>query len=202
MTKQTPVFRFIASIGLALGIVAGPAVGAPSASASCTSFIVERGDSWSLLADYAGVGLSAMLRANNSSAKTIILPGQKLCVPKGAAFNRPGASDVSSEAATPKLVIPKQRLSPTESEAIIREIFPDKLERRAVKIAKRESHLNHVAHSWCCLGLFQIYFGANKAFLGTLGITSASQLLDARTNATAAFAMYQRSGWAPWDLPQ
>ena len=199
MAKQPPVFRFIASIGLALGIIAGPAVGVPSASASCTSFVVERGDSWSLLADYAGVGLSSLLRANNATARTTILPGQKLCVPKGAVFGRPG-TDVTSEAATPKLVIPKKRLSAAESEAIIREIFPDKLERRALKIAKRESHLNHVAHSWCCLGLFQIYFGANKAFLGTLGITSASQLLDARTNATAALAMYQRSGWAPWDV--
>jgi len=203
MTKQPPVFRFIASIGLVLGstigIVAGPAVGVPSASAACTSFIVERGDSWSLLADYAGVGLSAMLRANNATARTIILPGQKLCVPSGATFNRPGAN-VTTEAAAPKLIIPKKRLSAAQSEAIIREVFPDKLERRALKIAKRESHLNHVAHSWCCLGLFQIYFGANKAFLGTLGITNASQLLDARTNATAAFAMYQRSGWAPWDV--
>ena len=198
MAKQTPVFRFIASIGLALGIIAGPAIGAPSASASCTSFIVERGDSWSLLADYAGVGLSSLLRANNANARTTILPGQKLCVPKGAAFNRPGAN-VTTEAATPKLVLPKKRLSAAESEAIIREIFPDRLERRAVKISKRESHLNHVAHNWCCLGLFQIYFGANQAFLGTLGITNASQLLDARTNATAAYAMYQRSGWSPWE---
>ena len=203
MTKQPPVFRFIASIGLVLGstigIVAGPAVGVPSASAACTSFTVERGDSWSLLADYAGVGLSSLLRANNATHRTVILPGQKLCVPQGAAFNRPGAS-VIAEAATPKLVVPKKRLSPAQSEAIIREIFPDKLERRALKIARRESNLNHVAHSWCCLGLFQIYFGANKAFLGTLGVTNASQLLDARTNATAAYAMYQRSGWAPWDV--
>ena len=198
MTKHSPLFRLFASIGLVLGTVAGPAVGAPSASAACTSFIVERGDSWSLLADYAGVGLSSMLRANNASAKTIILPGQKLCVPKGATFNRPG-SVVAEEATPQKLVIPKKRLSAAESEAIIRDIFPDKLERRALKIAQRESRLNHVAHSWCCLGLFQIYFGANKAFLGTLGITNASQLLDARTNATAAYAMYQRSGWAPWE---
>ena len=58
---------------------------------------------------------------------------------------------------------------------------------------------NNVAHNGCGLGLFQSYFGANQAFLGTLGITNASQLLDARTNATAAYAMYQRSGWAPWE---
>ncbi len=201
MTKHSPLVRVVASIGLAVGVLAGPAVGAPSAHASCTSFIVERGDSWSLLADYAGVGLAAMLKANNATSRTVILPGQSLCVPKGAVFSRPGTS-VEAEAVTPKLVLPKVRLSAAESTAIIREVFPDKLERRALKIAQRESRLNHVAHSWCCLGLFQIYFGANKTFLGTLGITNASQLLDARTNATAAYAMYQRSGWAPWDLAQ
>jgi len=201
MTKQPPVFRFIASIGLALGIAVGPGVGVSSASAACTSFVVERGDSWSLLADYAGVGLSALLRANNATAGTIILPGQKLCVPKGASFNRPGLG-AAKEAKPQTLVIPKKRLSAAASEAIIREVFPGKLQRRALKIARRESRLNHVANSWCCLGLFQIYFEANKAFLGTLGITNASQLLDARTNATAAYALYRRSGWAPWDLPQ
>ena len=202
MTKHSPLFRFIASIGLVLGatigVVLGPAVGAPSpAAAKCTSFIVEKGDSWSLLADYSGVGLSALLRANNASARTVILPGQELCVPSGATFSRPGAA-VASEATKPKLVLPKVRLSAAESEAIIREIFPDKLERRAIKIALRESKLNHVSHGWCCYGLFQIYFEANKKFLVTLGITSASQLLDARTNVTAAYAMYQRSGWSPW----
>ncbi|NBP54903.1 MAG: LysM peptidoglycan-binding domain-containing protein, partial [Actinobacteria bacterium] len=128
MTKHSPLVRVVASIGLAVGVVAGPAVGAPSAHASCTSFIVERGDSWSLLADYAGVGLSAMLRANNATSRTVILPGQSLCVPKGAAFSRPGTS-VEAEAVTPKLVLPKVRLSAAESTAIIREVFPDKLER-------------------------------------------------------------------------
>ena len=40
--------------------------------------------------------------------------------------------------------------------------------------------------------------GEPAAFLATLGITSADQLRDARTNATAAYAMYQQSGWTPW----
>jgi Transglycosylase SLT domain len=85
------------------------------------------------------------------------------------------------------------------AEAIIREVWPDELEERAVVIAERESSLQPDAYNgWCCYGLFQIYFDANRSFLASLGVTSAQQLLDARTNATVAFAMYQRSGWTPW----
>ena len=199
MTKHSPLFRFIAPIGIGLGVLAGPAVGVPSpASAACTSFIVQKGDSWSLLADYAGTGLGALLKANNATARTVILPGQSLCVPKGATFHRPG-EQTKAEAASVKISLPKKRYTAAEAEAIIREVFPDKLERRAVRIAARESHLNAVSYGWCCFGLFQIYFGANKDFLATLGVTNPSQLLDARTNATVAYAMYQRSGWGPWE---
>ena len=199
MTKHSPLFRFIAPIGIGLGVLAGPAVGVPSpARAACTSFIVEKGDSWSLLADYAGTGLSALLRANNATVKTVILPGKQLCLPKGASFNRPG-QQTKPEASAVKITLPKKRYTAAESEAIIREVFPDKLERRAVKIAKRESHLNAISYGWCCYGLFQIYFNANKELLASLGVTNPSQLLDARTNATVAFAMYQRSGWGPWE---
>ena len=85
------------------------------------------------------------------------------------------------------------------AEAIIREVWPDELEERALTIARRESSLRpEVYNGTCCYGLFQIHFQANRTFLATLGITSADQLRDARTNATAAYAMYQRSGWAPW----
>ena len=199
MTKHSPLFRFIAPIGIGLGVLAGPAVGVPSpAIAACTSFIVEKGDSWSLLADYAGTGLSALLRANNATVKTVILPGKQLCLPKGASFNRPG-QQVKTEASAVKITLPKKRYTAAESEAIIREVFPDKLERRAVKIAKRETHLNAISYGWCCYGLFQIYFNANKELLASLGVTNPSQLLDARTNATVALAMYQRSGWGPWE---
>ena len=40
---------------------------------------------------------------------------------------------------------------------------------------------------------------ANKELLASLGVTNPSQLLDARTNAIVALAMYQRSGWGPWE---
>jgi len=84
-------------------------------------------------------------------------------------------------------------------EAIVREIWPNELEERALEIARRESGLDPRAYNgWCCYGLFQIYFDVNRSFLAGLGITSSDQLLDARTNANAAYAMYQASGWSPW----
>ena len=84
-------------------------------------------------------------------------------------------------------------------EQIIRDVWPDDIEERALTIARRESSLNPRAYNgWCCYGLFQIYFDANRRFLGELGITAAEQLYDARTNTVAAYAMYQASGWSPW----
>ena len=53
----------------------------------------------------------------------------------------------------------------------------------------------------CCYGLFQIYYGANKASLNSWGITSAAQLYDPQVNAYAAYAMYLRAnGWGPWAM--
>ena len=38
-----------------------------------------------------------------------------------------------------------------------------------------------------------------KPWLAGIGITSSSQLLDARTNIEVAYAIYQRAGgWGPW----
>ena len=85
--------------------------------------------------------------------------------------------------------------------AIIREIFPDRLEAKAIALAKRESKLNAATYNWCCVGLFQINWWAHKPWLKQMGVTKASQLLDARVNARAALQMYRRSGgWSPWDL--
>jgi hypothetical protein len=83
--------------------------------------------------------------------------------------------------------------------AIIRSIWPDHLEDKAIAIASRESNLIPTAYNgWCCYGLFQIYFNANASFLRSIGVTSASQLYDPYVNTRAAFAMYQVSGWRPW----
>jgi hypothetical protein len=50
----------------------------------------------------------------------------------------------------------------------------------------------------CCYGLFQIYYSAHKTWLASIGVTSAAQLYDPRVNASAALALYNTSGWAPW----
>ncbi len=84
-------------------------------------------------------------------------------------------------------------------EGIIRAVWPDELEERALVIAQRESGLRPDAYNgWCCYGLFQIYFDANRSFLASLGVTAGEQLLDAGTNTNVAYAMYQHSGWGPW----
>ena len=100
---------------------------------------------------------------------------------------------------TPPATTPDPPVSPSDAEAIIRDVWPDELEDRAIVIAQRESSLQPDAYNGsCCYGLFQIYFDANRSFLASLGVTTPEQLLNARTNATVAYAMYQRSGWSPW----
>jgi peptidoglycan hydrolase-like protein with peptidoglycan-binding domain len=85
-------------------------------------------------------------------------------------------------------------------ETIIRDVWPDELEDQALAIATRESRLVPSARNACCYGLFQIHWGAHRDWLAGLGITSPAELLEARTNATAAYALYQLDGWAPWSL--
>ena len=77
-------------------------------------------------------------------------------------------------------------------------MFPPEEADEAVRIAARESHLVPTVRNWCCYGLFQIYFQMNKKTLAAIGVTSAEQLYDPTINAQAAYAIFQRSGWAPW----
>lgn len=98
------------------------------------------------------------------------------------------------------------RAHPTEPsgapdvEQVIRDAWPDDLEDRALAIAHRESRLVPTARNSCCYGLFQIHYRAHAAWLGPIGVTSAAELLDAETNARAAYALYLLDGWAPWAL--
>jgi hypothetical protein len=84
-------------------------------------------------------------------------------------------------------------------EQIIRNVWPDELEDKALAIAWRESNYQATAKNYCCYGLFQIYYSVHKSWLSGIGITSGNQLYDAETNARAAYTLYQRSGgWGPW----
>jgi soluble lytic murein transglycosylase-like protein len=95
---------------------------------------------------------------------------------------------------------PRRAYTKDEIRAIIRSVWPDDLEDRAIAIATRETNLNPYAFNWCCYGLFAIYFNAGKRLLNGMGITSPEQLFDPVTNARAGYAIYQAAGWDPWKL--
>ena len=89
--------------------------------------------------------------------------------------------------------------APTRSRSIIRDVWPDELEDRALEIARRESKYRPTAKNNCCYGVFQIYWSVHRGWLADLGITSAEQLFDPTLNARAALTLYQRAGgWGPW----
>ena len=173
------------------------APGGPVLATSCARpYVAVDNDSWSRIADRVNVTVRALLDANDATAKTMILVGDTVCLPKGATY-KPD----STESTGLRLPAPKTIYTRSESAAIIREIFPDRLEAKAIALAKRESKLNAATYNWCCVGLFQINWWAHKPWLKKMGVTKASQLLDARVNARAALQMYRRSGgWSPWDL--
>jgi hypothetical protein len=83
----------------------------------------------------------------------------------------------------------------------IRDAWPDELEERALAIAQRESKLqpSALSGSKCCYGLFQIYYRWHTGWLPQVGITSPAQMFDPGLNAAAAYRLYQRSGWGPWE---
>ena len=94
---------------------------------------------------------------------------------------------------------PASSASPAEVQAIIRAVWPDELENRAIDIAQRESNFIPTAKNFCCYGVFQMYWSVHKGWLAGLGITSAEQLYDPTLNARAALALYERAGgWGPW----
>ena len=85
-------------------------------------------------------------------------------------------------------------------EQIIRDVWSDDAEDRAVAIAFRESRFVPTAANSCCYGIFQIHFRAHHAWLADYGVNQPSDLFDPRTNATVALALYQQAGWTPWNL--
>jgi LysM repeat protein len=46
-------------------------------------YTVRSGDSWSLIADRAGMSLSRLLSINGATARSSLQPGQRLCLPEG-----------------------------------------------------------------------------------------------------------------------
>ena len=180
---------------------AGGANAAPSslatprvvAAASCTkTYTAVAGDSWWRIASKTKVTLKQLLTANKAKSSTPIMVGDVLCLPKTAVTrDRARALDLAP---------PVKRHTRAAAEKVIREIFPDRLEKRALAIARRESKLNAASWNWCCIGLFQINWWSHRSWLAEMGITEPEQLLNARTNAEVALVIYRRSGGCgPWE---
>ena len=174
-----------------------PSSAAVSAPQCGDAYTVRSGDAWSVIADRASVTTSALLSVNGANSSTIIHPGDEICLPPGARISAPATTSPPPATTAPKPPAPSQ----SEAEAIIREIWPDDLEEEALRIAWRESRYIATAENYCCLGLFQIYWNVHRGWLAGIGVTDRDQLFDARTNARAAYALYQRAGgWGPWQL--
>jgi LysM repeat protein len=198
--------------------------GASRVTDCAVEYTVVAGDYWIRLANGAGVTLAALLEANNATVDTALYPGMTICLPAGST-TPPPPPPVSTPAPTPATTVPATTPStpstpppaptpttpPTTAaptaggtegiKQIIRDVWPDDLEARALEIAYRESNYVPTAKNFCCYGLFQIYFDVHKSWLADIGVTSANQLFDPATNARAAYTLYQRSGgWGPWAL--
>ena len=101
--------------------------------------------------------------------------------------------------AAPTTTPPPRTYSREEVAQIIRDVWPDDLEDKAIAIATRESNLQPGVRNACCFGLFQIYFDVHDGWLAGMGVTQATQLYDPLVNAQAALTLYFRSGgWGPW----
>ena len=172
--------------------------GTPVLATSCARpYVAVDNDSWSRIADKTGVTVKSLLAANKATTSTMILVGDTVCLPKGTTWRQPSTEATGLR----NLHAPKVRYTRAQAAAAIREVFPDRLEARAIALAKRESKLAAASYTWCCVGLFQINWWAHRSWLKDMGVTKASQLFDPETNARAALTMYRRSGgWSPWDL--
>jgi hypothetical protein len=169
-------------------VVAVPTASGVSA-ASCTQYhSAKPNDSWTRLAARFNIPLSELLSLNNATVRTPLFVGDRVCI-----TTQPTVAVPSS----------KEQFTRKQSRAIIREVWPDDLEETALFVAQRESNFVHSVVGGkgdCCIGLFQIYWSVHRSWLAASGVTTAEQLLDPRTNAEAALALYQRNGnsWRPW----
>ena len=184
------------------------------------------GDYWIRIADAADVELADLLAVNGASVDTVLVPGGSICLPVGASTPAPPTTAAPRAAATtatttaaptarssastptvttappaPTTTVPARpaAVSAAEAVAVIRVVWPDDLEERAIEIAWRESNHRSNVNNSCCYGLFQIHWEAHRSWLSSIGVTSAWQLYDAKTNAVAAYTLYQRAGgFGPW----
>jgi LysM repeat protein len=170
------------------------------------TYVAGAGDSWFRIAGAANVTPDALLRENRATADTVMFPGDEICLPAGATMpSQPTPPTTAPPPTTdpPATTIPTTTAPPAstaEVQRLIREVWPDDLEQKALDVAFRESRYVATAYNgFCCYGVFQIYWTVHQSWLGEFGIHSSSDLFDARKNIEAAYGLYQRAGgWGPW----
>jgi len=227
LAVTAPVVTAPATTALAVTapVVTSPVVTGPACG---KQYELAAGDYWIRIADAAEVSLADLLAVNGSSVDTMLVPGRPICLPVGASTPLPPPTTptttvpattvpaaVVARAPTttaPRRPAPTTTVAPTQTAparpaavpssqatAIIRQVWPDDLEERAIEIAWRESNHKSNVDNFCCYGLFQIYYSVHKSWLSTIGVDSAQYLFDPQLNAQAAYMLYQRAGgFGPW----
>jgi hypothetical protein len=209
--------------------ITAPVVQALAVDECDPDYEVAVGDFWIRIADGSGVALADLLAVNDATVATPLYPGRSICLPDGAVIPPPPPAPTataptstvgtttqrsSTSSNNPTGSAPPASTTPAtttpapapvvtagagEVETIIRSVWPDELEDRALEVARRESNLVPTAKNSCCYGVFQVYWSVHRSWLSGLGITSADQLYDPATNARAALTLYERAGgWGPW----
>jgi LysM repeat protein len=172
------------------------------------------GDSWYRIAEASGVSPGAVMAENRATIDTPIFPGDEICLPADADIpeqptttvaptTAPSTAPPTTAASTTTVAPTTTSPAPTtraEVQQIIRDVWPDELEQKALDIAWRESRYEATAYNgWCCYGVFQLYWSVHQSWLDDYGVYTASDLFDARKNVQAAYGLYQRAGgWGPW----
>ena len=191
--KQVAVAVVATTMAITFAIAPAPFGGSPVSAAVCTrQHSAKSNDSWSRLAARFKLSLREVLAMNSASSSTPIFIGDTICV-----------SQQPSVTQKPVVTQPTETYTRRQVVAIIREVWPDEHEANALVVARRESGYVPTAVGGtrnCCYGLFQMYWSVHRSWLAKSGITEPSQLLDPRTNAEAALALFRRNGnsWRPW----
>jgi LysM repeat protein len=163
-------------------------------------YTVEKGDSWFGIATKVGVKISELTAANGKTSRSTLLPGQELCLPKGAVTTSAAAPSTQAPTTTqPPKYVPTKTFTRDELEKFVRDAWPDNLEENAFYVVQRESRWNPLARNSCCIGLFQLNWKSHKSWMKDYGITDASELLNPEINAKLAYVTWKRSdSWRPW----
>ena len=151
--------------------ITAPAVEALAVDECALEYEVAVGDFWIRIADGSGAVLADVLAVNDATVSTPLYPGRSICLPDGAMIPPPppvpttaaptstvehqhedleheldqldGSTTPATTTSppTPAPPPPASTAGPAEVEAIIRSVWPDELEDRALEIARRESNL-------------------------------------------------------------